>query len=642
MSGRLGTNPGGNLGSFLSPQNEQMLDRLVYEDFQRRLGSDLNDRQKQRLLKTVRHYMNEVAGNLPGAPIQVKNKEVLEAVVPDFMSYVTRSAAAPPVSDEDVTRMDVASRFNQLQNERNGAKTKPPSPPEFRITMEDAGPTALSIFEQVKKMREEETVRGEQQIAQSMRSESAFAEATASSRSAEQQVLADRERTRVNAQRESASEMASRLVSPDPRRVFMKDILDGNAMGQGTSLESLLTGKSGEANADMSLAYPSQPRMRPPLQQDTIIRQDDILSYKENEYNLFVYSADRDWLINKSQNRYNFTVNFDPANNGPGQTFAPSATVKFKNITRIELVKTILPIEGLDIIQTVVDPSGVNVYGTSLNNNILSFPYLNVFIPELDTNNFGTDYYLNQAFASLQYDANWVSDNNTTSKGGFLAMIPKFLKCQKVYTPTPLATLRKLTIQIQRPDGSLVADTADTLGIAAIVTSAAFSRLGTDATEYSIANGQYLFIQTSTWFSRFLVNQGDRVKFGGVGFGAYSTAATTELQEFLERAQGHLVVQTAYINPTTGNVTDGQNAVGYANVIIIRSKMQDPTTGATAPANLGGTGGTFSALQTALNTPGTISTFTGSFLNLSHQTTLVFRVITRDLDPTTRIRPDNL
>jgi hypothetical protein len=85
---------------------------------------------------------------------------------------------------------------------------------------------------------------------------------------------------------------------------------------------------------------------------------------------------------------------------------------------------------------------------------------------------------------------------------------------------------------------------------------------------------------------------------------------------------------------------DGANSVGYANYIIIRSKMVDPTTGSTAVDTFGklasGANNTF--LETLTNADGA----TGRLINLSHQTTLVFRVITRDLDPTTRLRPDNV
>ena len=120
----------------------------------------------------------------------------------------------------------------------------------------------------------------------------------------------------------------------------------------------------------------------------------------------------------------------------------------------------IVPTEGLDIVP-LIPTAGFN---TDLNINALSFPYLMLRIPELDTNNFGTNNNIDNAFGIVQYDANWISDN-TSKNRGYLAMIPKFMKCQKTYYPTPLSTLQKLTIQIQRPDGSLVSDSLDTLDV---------------------------------------------------------------------------------------------------------------------------------------------------------------------------------
>jgi len=646
LSGKMNQPNTRSQNSFLSPQNEDNILRAAYQDLQRQLGSELNDKQKQRLVKTVRHYMNEVQQDIPNESLMSKGRAVILNTKDDFMSYLQRSQAAPPVREEDTARMDVASRFNQLQNERNTAKATPPPPPNFRLTLEEDGPASLSIFERVKKEREDEANRGAALLQQNMRAEATFKDSQAQASQFEQSILADRERMKQASQRTAVAEMANRFVPPDPRRIFMKDILDSQSQGQGTSLESIL-GQSGLATANPTLALPDVVRNKPYLPQDNIIRQDDILAYKENEYNLFVYSADRDWVINKSQNRYNFTVNFDPANNGPGQTFAPTATVKFKNITRIELVKTILPIEGVDVIQTVTATSPSIAYSTALNVNVLSFPYLNIYIPELDTNGFGTDTFLNQAFASVQYDANWVSDTSMASKGGYLAMIPKFLKCQKVYTPTPLSTMRKMTISIQRPDGCLVSDTQDTQDIANIVSSYWLSGSGAStwtvtATNYASATGTYLWINTGNWFSRFEVNQGDRIQIKGMTVPAAFTGnagAAADLLAFLQRPEGHVVVQIAYQSGATA-VTDGANEVGYANYIIIRSRMSDPTKGSTAVDTFGKLGST--ANNTFLNTLTATDGITGRLINLSHQTTLVFRVITRDLDPTTRIRPDNM
>jgi hypothetical protein len=79
---------------------------------------------------------------------------------------------------------------------------------------------------------------------------------------------------------------------------------------------------------------------------------------------------------------------------------------------------------------------------------------------------------------------------------------------------------------------------------------------------------------------------------------------------------------------------NGSNKLGYSNFIIIRNNFSDPTTGATTPVALS------TALGTAISaTPGLS---TGRLLNKSHQIQLVFRVITRDMDSSTKLRPDNL
>ena len=639
------------MSAFLSQQNESMIDRRVYQDFQRRLGSDLSEKQKTRLVKTVRHYMTQVAETIPEEPIQVKNREVLSAVVPDFISYLNRSQSVEPQKEEP-SRQDVSSRFSQLQNERNQGKAAPPPPPDFRVSMDSDGPSSISIYEQVKKQREEEAIKSEALIQRTVRAETSFQDARTQSSQMDQMVLTTREQSRSAYQQESAAEMASRFVSPDPRRMFMKDILDGNLMnqsqsqGQGTSLE-LIESAASIGTGNPTIVVPSRTNIK---SQDTLLRQEDVLSYKENEFNLHIYSADRNWFANTTQNRYNFTVNFDPANNSSGFAFAPTAAIKFKNITRIELVKTILPIEGVDIIQTRSVVGATVTYGTSLNTNILSFPYLNIRVPELDNNNYGTDYNLQQAFGVVQYDANWISDNNTASKGGYLAMIPKFLKCQKVYQPTPLATLQKMTIRIERPDGNLVSDALDTVDISGFKSSynmtACPSGSGVvSGTSYSDTSGNYLWIQTKTWFNRFHVNQGDRIQLQGVAFAstyAGNTGATADLIDFVTRSQGHLVVGVGYTTTGGGKVfyNDGANIVGYCNYIIIRSKMVDPTTGSTQPDRFGLLAS--SANNTFLDTLCAAGLTAGRLINISHQTTLVFRVITRDLDSTARIRPDNL
>ena len=651
----------------MNPQNEQFLSEMLYENEKRRLGGDLSDKQKERLVKTIRHYMNEVHQTFPGADtaasIRMKNKEVITAVVPDFSAYVRRSQTVnvqmQMQSNDDSMRQDIGTRFSQLQNERNPKKPPVPAPPTFRIPLDDEAPVSMGIFEQIKKQREEEAQRSDELLKARVTADQNYNSMQGAAATQDQLVLTQRENSRMMVQRESATELATRMVNPDPRRIFMKDVIDGNPTGQGTSLDTLFRANNSAAG-NATTALPSALTTRPVRPQDNIIPQDDVLTYKENEYILFMYSADRDWLNGNPtlQNRYNFTVNFDPGNNRAGQFFGvnAAASIKFKNITRIEFVKAILPVEGVDTImrKNAATTASIN-YDVSLNVNILSFPYLNLYVKELDTNSYGTDYNFERAFSVLQYDANWISDNTVTTKGGYLAMIPKFMKCQKVYTPTPLSTLQKLTLRLERPDGNLVSDVQDTLDISGVFSSAGSSgaymaptggayTANVGGTKYADASSNYLWLETSSYFSRFSVAQGDRIRIRGLTFPSSFNGDTGALADLLNwlNTGDHLVVGTAWASRSSTVVyyKDGANQVGYSKYIIIQARMNDPSTGNILPSNYG-------SLTTANNATflsklcGNTLT-AGRLLNLSHQTHFVFRVITRDMDATSRLRPDNL
>ena len=150
-----------NQVKFMDPKNESMLDKLVYQDFQRRLGSPLNDKQKARLLKTVHHYMEEVSEKGSSTNIQTMNKEVLTLVVPDFNAYLNRQNISSKTDVESRMKEDVGSRFTSLQNERSddGVKALMPPTPDFRIPLDDETASPLSLFEQAKKAREAEILK---------------------------------------------------------------------------------------------------------------------------------------------------------------------------------------------------------------------------------------------------------------------------------------------------------------------------------------------------------------------------------------------------------------------------------------------------------------------------------------------------
>ncbi len=601
---------------FFSAQNETMLQGLVAQDFQRRTGLRMGQREADRLERTIEHYMSEVWDQNGPMPLQELNREVITATIGDFSSYLRRAQTQPtqaaaiqqaanipqrPMFQEDVPQAlleDTGNRFEKLQQERGRLTNAAPRPPEFRISLEDDAnaPSAITQFEAAKKAREEDILR-----AQPKRPE----------------VL-----------------------------VPMRDIVSS---AQVTS----------DPNGNPTIATPGATDIQSRLQQDILIKQDSIVSYKEIEENLFVYSADRDWVNNSSQNRYNFTVNFDPANNRQGFGLGSAVTKKFKNIVRIELVKVIVPAEGLETLMESTSNASL-VTDTSVVVNAVSFPYTILRVPELDNNNYGTNNALENAFGVLQYDANWNTDNTLADGIGYFALIPKFMKCQKVYSPTPLATLTKLTFQLQRPSGTLLSDISDSLRIRNIYASASTGLTGSIPYNNALivdtaGNSLYLTIQTYEAFNRFSFTKADRIVFGGIDTNQISgnTAAKSDLQAFLERPEGHLVVSVGWIDLTTSpdTITAGFNKAGYANYIVIQcpfvniNSVSQVSGGAATPSYtpnvkpFGGTASANSALATTLQT----TTFTsGKVLNLSHQTHVVLRVITREMDPTMRVRTDNL
>lgn len=634
---------------FFSSRNEAMIDRLLYNDFQRRLGGDLSEKQKERLVKTVRHYMNEVYENIGEQPVTTLNKEVLTAVVPDYLSYLRRQGggAVPAESTvEERVRMDIDTRFSKLQSERQDARPTPPVAPNFRIPLDETpSAAAMDLFEQVKKQREAEALR-EAAAAAAMATANPFMDST--DRFRQQSDEARKRDEYALAQRNTLREMASKqntmlTVPPDPRAIYFGTQKPTSGFQQQQTVSGLAQTVSGLAQTNPTLALPEAIRTRAPLPQDNLIKQDEIWSYRENEYNLFLYSSDRDWISNSQENRYNFSVNFDPANNRSGFGFSPAANIKFKNIVRIELVKAIIPTEGIDILaRQTADLS----YNTDINVNALSFPYLMIRFPELDTNNFGTNNNLDNAFGVIQYDANWISDN-TAQNRGYLAMIPKFMKCQKVYYPTPLATLQKLSVEIQRPNGSLLSETLDTLDVSGFKFSSQLKSnpnpSSTTGTRYVDTSGAYIWVQTTTWFSKFMVTQGDRIVFKNVTLPAsyVPTQASTDFLNFIQRPEGHVVVDVAkFLSPGGNNAySTGGNIQGYCNYVIIQNLFNDPTTGSTSLKPFGGTTAADTAFRATIPTA---RMATGRFINLNHQVQVVLRVITRDMDSASRLRPDNM
>lgn len=591
---------------FFSQQNEGMLYGLLSKNFQQRMGP-LNEKQSSRLERALEHYMSEVFQVNPTVPVQALNKEVLAATASDFNDYIQRQeslAVATPQAFEDTS-----NRFEQLQQDRQRTLEAPrPAVPEYVQPIqikEDESVSALTMFEEAKKRRNME-----------MNSQAETQNAKRAASASQPLYLQD---------------VAER---PDPRVMYDRP------------LDLVVAGQEFEA-ADRATGNPTIARASGPgsgtnpgrgtLQQDLIIKQQDIQSYKETEYNLSLYSADRKWELDTTENRYNFSVNLYSGNPTNGMSIAPKATARFRNIIRIEFVKAIMPIENTDMIVRKI--TNTTTYDSTYLKNVFGYPYVSLHVDELDTNTYGTNNTMDNAFGILQYDANW-TDN--TQSMGFTSLIPKHMKCQRIYSPTPLSTLNKLSIRLQQPNGQLVNTTSDTLDLNGAFLSITadiltYTGVSTNNSYYVDSVGEYIWLDCKKWFTRFQVAAGDRIQIRNLSPITNPTAAQTAFLNFLQDTNGLMVVGTAY-NTSTTSLNDGNNTAGYARFIIVRSQFNDPTTGSTTVLPFGG-----AADNSALSTYLKAARFTsGRLINLSHQTQLVFRIVTRDYDSTALVRPDNL
>ena len=686
---------------FFSDQNEAMLNGMLVKNFQQRLGSQLNEKQISRLERGLEHYMSEVFQANASLPVQTLNKEVLAATASDFSDYLQRQDAVAQAPAN--TFQETSQRYDQIQADRQRSMEPPrPSIPDYvqpLIIKEDDSISALSLFEEAKKRRNMET--------------SAQAEEQLAKRSAA-------------AQQPLYLEVAQER--PDPRAMFDKPL---DMVLAGTQQREL----PGRGDGNYTLARPGPGiASRGTLQQDIIIKQEDIQSYKETEYNLSVYSADRSWEldVNNVESRFNFSVNLNSTSSGLGINMQPKAANRFKNIVRIEFVKAIVPIEATDmvvrkigsfqspdLVQALVNAQAIAITSVNAENSgasypaskfaasnlqlsrdvrtlltpgdikydstylksVYSYPFITLNISELDTNTYGTSLSMDNAFGILQYDSNW-TDN--TDSLGFTSLIPKHMKCQRIYAPTPLSTLNKLSIRLQQPNGNLLNTMSDTLDISGIFLSRDDSireyfngQMDLSGTVYSDVDiGEYIWIDCKKWFSRYQFAVGDRIQIKNLS-SIRPTKAIKDLMDFLQSEDGLSIAGIAYSRkikpqeyqydnriddipiypgpadpatlqltngiknqPASSVLVDGPNSAGYARYLIVRGKFEDPTTGSTSVSCYGGAINNLVVSTDMLSGPTKI--IPGKLINVSRQTQLIFRVITREYDSTSIVRPDNL
>jgi hypothetical protein len=153
----------------------------------------------------------------------------------------------------------------------------------------------------------------------------------------------------------------------------------------------------------------------------------------------------------------------------------------------------------------------------------------------------------------------------------------------------------------------------------------------------------YIFVQTSAYFAFSAVAEGDHIQLAGYVPTTVS-AASADFAKLISRDEGHYVIAVGYVNGQ-GALVDGRNAAGYCDVIILRNRFDDPTTGSTdrTSSYFGGSSVSEAAFAANLNNTSDEPNLSGAALiNLSRQTHFVLRIITRDMDASSNIRPDNV
>jgi len=588
--------------AFLNGTNYQKVVGFLRHHYNTKLGSNaLPERMEGRLQKTVQHYMTEVSRIQGNKPVPQLNQEVVRETVSSIDNWLKKQESAlPPTTTsvgtlsrggDDYSKLfvDAGSRYEQLIAERTQPQAAAPPVPDFSFggTMLESEEDPVVLMERMAKQREDQT----------------------------------------------------RSLGISPPKLEIRE----------------------EAAPSAAAPVPPQadapPPQLAPRPQDYIIPQEDITKYRETEYNIFLTSSDRDWMRNTSENRYNFTVNFNASTTKNGAfNYNASLQNRFRNVQRIEFVKAILPIESLTPLVRVASIDGAAAtYDVSRVINVFSLPFLGVRIQELENNGFSTTINEDSTFAMIQYDTFWSSDllsQNVAgtsplpalTKSGYTGFIPKFLKTQKIYTPTPLATLQRLSIRIEQHTGDLLTTDADVQSVNQIFLGGALTTLNAGGSLYSSTavtdpQNAYIFINTGKYFSFAAVSEGDNIQIKGYSTG-YTTPAAADLEQFINDT--HYVVAVG--NTTGGTYSDGRNSAGYCNVIIVRNRFDNPTTGSIGrtASYLGSSAGNETALATTLDTGSAAVQTSCALINLSRQVHVVLRIVTRDVDSTANIRPDNV
>jgi len=355
-------------------------------------------------------------------------------------------------------------------------------------------------------------------------------------------------------------------------------------------------------------------------------------SYIEKTHYVSINSIDRNWT-SQQENRYNFKVNFDPAE---GQTGAGVSRI-FKNIVSIEPINVILSHD------TEIVP-----YDNRIFLDALHYPYLLLHIEELDGVFRGTNTHNDNVFSHLVFDkehysrtltSDYITSNINITAGdggtinfnsfdkqfsrGFIRFCPGYFEKKNFYN-NPLASLNRMSIKITDPYGRIINNQSDVLEISTFTFEAAADKLIDATTGFplsAVSGNQTLKLTSIKKFSNKLIRIGDKVRVSGV------VSDNGTFQSFINRDEGHTVINLD--NETNNNDASGNKGF-ITNLYIPPPGELDSNNNLTKYSN---STGTLTAITGSVN---------GYLINESIQAHLLFKFVTRDADTTNVIKSLNV
>lgn len=232
---------------------------------------------------------------------------------------------------------------------------------------------------------------------------------------------------------------------------------------------------------------------------------------------LSISGADRDWSLQR--NRYNFSVQL-------GGLKENSARDAPKDVVSVAITCVVLPMEAVQPRITAGSP----IMPTARKNANLpmSYPYLVVRISELGSAYDGTNAVVRDCMAKLTYDTSYSS----ASGRGFLILKPMQDE-ERIFAPTPLASLSRVTIQVLKPNGAIFSNSIDNYEVVKI--------------EHEPFNPHLVKLVLDKFFDANEFSPGDNIVVSGMHF-TRTDAPLSRVEAFVNRVEGHEVVELGDAN----------------------------------------------------------------------------------------------